>query len=63
MGKPEELKPKDGSGGNDPNEGGRTLRWISTASAAATRASTSDPESRMARNGNGKEAKLSYADT
>ena len=58
------FKPKDGSGGNDPNDGGgrnAEVNFHGQRRSNDTHASISDPESRMARKGNGQEAKLSYA--
>jgi transposase len=58
------FKPKDGSGGNDPNDGGgrnAEANFHGERRSNDTHASVTDPESRMARKGNGKEAKLSYA--
>lgn len=58
------FKPKDGSGGNDPNDGGgrnAEADFHGQKRSNDTHASVTDPESRMARKGDGKEAKLSYA--
>ena len=58
------FKPKDGSGGNDPNDGGgrnAEVNFHGQSRKNDTHASVTDPDSRMARKGNGKEAKLSYA--
>jgi len=58
------IKPKDGSGGNDPNAGGgrnADANFHGQTRSNATHASTTDPDARLARKGAGKEAKLSYA--
>lgn len=57
------FKPKDGSGGGDANDGGgrnAEVDFHGEKRGNQTHASVTDPESRMARKGNGKEAKLSY---
>lgn len=58
------FKPKDGSGGDDPNDGGgrnAEVDFHGQRRSNETHASVTDPESRMARKSTGKEAKLSYA--
>ncbi len=57
------FKPKDGSGGNNPNDGGgrnAEVDFHGERRVNDTHASVTDPESRLARKGNGKEAKLCY---
>ncbi len=58
------IKPKDGSGGNDPNQGGgrnAEVDFHGQRRKNDTHASTTDPESRLMRKGPGKETKPSYA--
>ena len=58
------FKPKDGSGGDDPNDGGgrnAEVDFHGQKRSNETHASVTDPDSRLARKGLGKEARLSYA--
>lgn len=58
------FKPKDGSGGDDANQGGgrnAEADFHGQRRSNETHASTTDPDARLARKGNGKESKLCYA--
>lgn len=59
------FKPKDGSGGNDPNQsgGGRNADadFHGQKRGNDTHGSVTDPDARLARKGGGKEGKLCYA--
>jgi transposase len=58
------FKPKDGSGGNDPNDGGgrnAEVDFHGQQRRNDTHASVTDPDARLIRKSQGKEAKLCYA--
>lgn len=56
------LKPKDGSKKNEPPDdpGNPTVNWHGEKRGNETHESTTDPEAKLARKGNSREAKLSY---
>jgi transposase len=56
------FKPKAGGGGDGPSDGGRNpdVDFRGERRRNDTHASTTDPDARLARKGNGREAKLSY---
>jgi transposase len=58
------FKPKDGSDGNDPNQGGgrnAEADFHGQKRTNETHASVTDPDARLARKGAGKEGRLCYA--
>jgi len=56
------FKRRGGGDGGPPDDPGNpTVSWRGQTRSNATHASTTDPEARLARKGNGREAKLSYA--
>ena len=67
VGDPQELPPKDEKSGKDdeagpPDDpGNRTVNFHGEKRSNETHESTTDPEAKLARKGNGKEAKLSYS--
>ncbi|MBS2033045.1 MAG: IS5 family transposase [Deltaproteobacteria bacterium] len=56
------LKPKDGSKKNEPPDdpGNPTVNWHGEKRSNETHESSTDPEAKLARKGNSREAKLSY---
>jgi transposase len=55
------FKRRDGADGGTPDDPGNpTVSWRGQKRSNATHASTTDPESRLARKGHGKEARLSF---